>query len=274
MLGVWSSIRHPQKNARSWTPRGDGTKIESATPSPLIRAGPAQNVCSCSTHGRRHGADGLIPEGKPSGLGLRGSIARLNLTALAGSSDNNNNINTPTFPYLHTYTHPFSKHLPSVFHPSSTFPIYFLAISRHFAMSPSPPARRRAGTSAHAGTHARRPPTHPHTGTHTHQTHAQHTPTRPRTRSRTHHTHTRAHALARHASAAHTRTHAHTRPARACACERALAHAHARTQARARTHARKHARMRASTRARARARRGQLPRNTHIKTKRFPCFLQ
>ena len=38
---------------------------QSANPSHLIRAGPAQNVCSCSAHGRRHGACGLIPEGKP-----------------------------------------------------------------------------------------------------------------------------------------------------------------------------------------------------------------
>ena len=73
----------------------------------------------------------------------------------AGSSDNNNNINTPTFPYLHTYTHPFSKHPPAVFHPSSTFPIYFLAISRHFAMSPSPPARTQARARKHTCGHAR-----------------------------------------------------------------------------------------------------------------------
>ena len=49
---------------------------QSANPLPLIRVGPVQNVCAwsehgrrmvgaCSAHGRRHGARGLIPEGKP-----------------------------------------------------------------------------------------------------------------------------------------------------------------------------------------------------------------
>ena len=58
-------------SARFVTLWGDATKIlenrlnQSANPSPLIRAGPAQNVCAWSAHGRRHGAHGLIPEGKP-----------------------------------------------------------------------------------------------------------------------------------------------------------------------------------------------------------------
>ena len=69
LLGVLCSIRHPPKSARFATLRGHATKIienrlnQSTNPSPLIRAGPAQNVCAWSAHGRRHG--GLIPEGKP-----------------------------------------------------------------------------------------------------------------------------------------------------------------------------------------------------------------
>ena len=35
------------------------------------KGGPAQNVCKSYARGRRHGAHGLIPEGKPCGLGLR-----------------------------------------------------------------------------------------------------------------------------------------------------------------------------------------------------------
>ena len=73
LLGALSSIKHPPKSARFVTLRGDATKVlenrlnQSANPSPLIRAGPAQNVCAWSAHGRRHGARGLIPEGKPCG---------------------------------------------------------------------------------------------------------------------------------------------------------------------------------------------------------------
>ena len=57
LLGVLSSIRHHLKSARFVTLRGDATKMlenrlnQSANPSPLIRAGPAQNVCSWSAHG-------------------------------------------------------------------------------------------------------------------------------------------------------------------------------------------------------------------------------
>ena len=77
MLGVLSSIRHPIKILVFGLVFGrcgdmlQKSLEQSVNPSPLIRAGPAQNVCSWSAHGRRHGAHGLIPEGKPCGLGLR-----------------------------------------------------------------------------------------------------------------------------------------------------------------------------------------------------------
>ena len=151
--------------------------------------------------------------------------------AKAGSSDNNSTLSIPTFPYLHTYTHPFSKHLPSVFHPSSTFKPFPV-------ISPCPlhrpPARTQARAHEHTRGHARalthaHPPTHAPTHTHTHT----HTPD-----SRTTHTHPPT----------------HTRGARA----RTLTHARTQARARARTHAptraRKHARMRARTHARRPAR--------------------
>ena len=177
----------------------------------------------------------------------------------AGSSDKKQHKHIYISLLAHIHTSIFqtsSRSFPSIFHVSQLFSSHFPSF-RHVPFT----ARTHAGTRAQAHTRARtrahaRTPTHARTHTqahtHTHQTHAQHTPTHPRTRSRTHHTHTRAHALARHASAY---THAHppslppTHPP-----THPRARAHARTQARARTHAkaRTHARKHAHVRARAR----------------------
>ena len=68
----------PPKNARFWALRGGATKIlenrlnQSTNPSPLIREGPAQNVCAWSEHGRRMvggmGRAALYLKVSPTGL--------------------------------------------------------------------------------------------------------------------------------------------------------------------------------------------------------------
>ena len=67
MLGVLSSIRHPLKMFDF----GRCGEMLQKSPKPIresfapYKEGPAQNVPSWSAHGRRHGARGFIPEGKP-----------------------------------------------------------------------------------------------------------------------------------------------------------------------------------------------------------------
>ena len=68
MLGVLSSFRHPPKilvfsRCGEMLQKSPKPIRESFAP---YKGGPAQNVCACSAHGRRHGARSLIPEGKPA----------------------------------------------------------------------------------------------------------------------------------------------------------------------------------------------------------------
>ena len=140
MLGVLSSIRHRHhlKILVFALVFGRCGEMLQKSPKPIresfapYKGGPM--VGACSAHGRRHGADGLIPEGKPCGLW---PAARSR--PVAGFSTIHFHPPFPSFPYMSlTGTDSAPLHAPSTFHPASMkFPSMFQTFAIHF-QSPFP----------------------------------------------------------------------------------------------------------------------------------------